>query len=142
MDRISPEVLIMIFKHVSLRDSTRIAFVSKLWLGCVRDAHRRELEFISLFDSSRIKKTCLMPLDLLRSKFYDYMTYMHPERENDITLVTHIYNHRFVLRKKIIECLSEEYIFIRKNLDKLILDYMVMFVKYDILFRFTDPEEK
>src|SRR5271168_4187881 len=97
MKRLSTELLVMIFENLELRKLNRLAFTCRLWLDCVRVACKKELDFIELFNSSKIKMTCLMPSELLRLKFYDYLIYMFSQRENDIKR-----SIRFIIKKDII----------------------------------------
>jgi F-box domain len=138
MDRLSNEVLIMTFKRVDLRESGRIALVCKLWLGCVRQAHARELEFVEMFNSSRIKEMCLMPVDELGNKFYRYAISLCPELKDNINENEMIND---IEKIKLIKFLSKTYVFIKKNIDRLILSYRILFMKYDILFRLVNHEE-
>jgi F-box domain len=136
MNRLSNEILIMTFERVDLRESGRIALVCKLWLGCVRQAHARELEFVEMFKSSRIEETCLTPANELGNKFYRYAISLCPElKDNENEMINDIEKIR------LIKFLSKTYVFIKKNIDRLILSYRILFMKYDILFRLVNHEE-
>src|SRR5271155_946156 len=137
MKRLLTELLVMIFENLELRKLNRLAFTCRLWLDCVHVARKKELNFIELFNSSKIKMTCLMPSQLLRLKFYDYLIYTFPKQKNDIKR-----SIRFITKKSIINSSGQEYFFIGKNLDKLLLDYRVLFMKYDMLSKLTNPGEK
>src|SRR5271168_4318359 len=97
MKRLSTELLVTVFENLELKKMNRLAFTCRLWLDCVRVARKKELNFIELFNSSKIKMTCLMSSELFRLKFYDYFIYMFPQRENDIKR-----SIRFITKKGII----------------------------------------
>jgi hypothetical protein len=84
-----------------------------------------------MFNSSRIKETCLIPFYELARLFYEYSIYMYPELKDDIC--NRIWIGRYYLKRNIIRCLSEKYIFIKKNYDEMILSYRMELVKCDVL---------
>jgi hypothetical protein len=78
-----------------------------------------------------------MPVDELGNKFYRYAIYMYPEYKDNIDEVMNNFE-----KNEMIKFLSEDYIFIKKNIDKLMSSYRILFIKYHMLSRLVNPEEK
>src|SRR5271170_7433007 len=119
MNHLPLELLEMIFKNLSLKESYRLIRVCKIWSLWIFKIHEKEIEFMKLFNLSNLDATCHLSSEDFKSLFIEYMCSLE-----DLNILEHeiflIRGQKVVTRRRfpmpeIMEMLREEWPFIRKN---------------------------
>ena len=72
-----PELWLMVFKELTLKESLNSVFICKLWSSCIFKIHEREIGFLKLFNLSILETTCHLSFDLFKKLFIEYIRYVY-----------------------------------------------------------------
>jgi hypothetical protein len=127
----------MIFKNLMLKESSKFVFVCKLWLSWIFEIHEKEIEFLKLFNLSNLDSTCHLSSDDFEILFIGYMRSLEDsnisKHENFLICGWKIVMRRRFPMPEMMSMLREEWLFIRKNSDKLAIKYKKLYLKYFLL---------